>query len=184
MIIIKINKFIYITCLTFYLIILTWIIIFKLGDQESLIDNYHILITLNDFERLTMLIVPFINLDIKDFILNILIFIPFGFLILFMFEDIKFTQILFIGFEVSLVYEILQFFTLLGGFSSNDLIANTIGTCTGYLLFKLIIDQKQEKTKLIFSSIISFIMFPLMIYSIINTLSAIDLYSLIITRNL
>ena len=101
-----------------------------------------------------------------------------------MFEDIKFTQILFIGFEVSLVYEILQFFTLLGGFSSNDLIANTIGTCTGYLLFKLIIDQKQEKTKLIFSSIISFILFPLMIYSIINTLSAIDLYSLIITRNL
>ena len=109
MIIIKINKFIYITCLTFYLIILTWIIIFKLGDQESLIDNYHILITLNDFERLTMLIVPFMNLDIKDFILNILIFIPFGFLILFTFEDIKFTQVLFIGFEASLVYEILQF---------------------------------------------------------------------------
>ncbi len=74
-----------------------------------------------------------------DFVLNIFLFIPLGFLCPLMsktFERVRNT--FFIGFGLSLFIEIVQLFTLYRATDINDFLTNIIGTMTGYLFFRLI----------------------------------------------
>lgn len=167
-----------------YILIITWVVLFKLNDNNSLIANYHILVMMGLLERFTMLIIPFMKFDYIDFILNIILFIPLGFYLSFLFNKKYMLKITLIGFVTSLVYEVIQLFTLLGGFSSNDLIANTIGALIGYLTFKCLLRQKDTKIKYIIS-VISLIVFVLAsTFGLVNTLRYIEIYYQIITRTL
>lgn len=87
-------------------------------------------------------IIPIITLDLKTFILNIIMLVPFGMylpLINSRFDSIKKTAKL--GFLLSLSIEIVQIIIriTLGSARSadiNDIIANTLGAVLGYLVIK------------------------------------------------
>lgn len=78
--------------------------------------------------------------DLKTSLLNILLFVPFGFGLPFI-SSYRFKKVVILGMSVSLLIEFLQWFTgWLTGVTFrvadiNDLIFNTLGAAIGYLMF-------------------------------------------------
>lgn len=66
---------------------------------------------------------------------NILIFVPYGFLISMASVLRGFFKTFFYSFGLSLGVEIFQFFTRVGSFDVDDLLLNTLGGILGYILF-------------------------------------------------
>lgn len=112
--------------------------------------------TLSEYIRLSRLGESFFNPNINlipfsdgfnlSFILNIFLFVPFGFLCSLIskhYQCIKNTFL--IGAGLSFSIEIVQLFTLYRATDINDLITNIVGALIGYLCFKFI--QKIIKTK-------------------------------------
>ncbi len=80
-----------------------------------------------------------LNYFIINFLGNIILFIPFGFVIP-MLWNISNIKVIAIGFLSSFFIEFCQMF-LTRGTDIDDLILNTIGTCIGLLLYKFINKQ-------------------------------------------
>ena len=70
-------------------------------------------------------------------ILNILLFVPLGSALPFICKQPKFVKTILIGFLLSLLIELVQFF-LGRSCEMDDLICNTIGSAVGYLFYMLI----------------------------------------------
>ena len=82
--------------------------------------------------------VPFLDMirGPVETILNILLFIPMGFLLPILYSNYgSISKIALFGFLVSLSIEIVQLFGF-GATDINDLITNTAGACLGFLLYK------------------------------------------------
>lgn len=104
--------------------------------------------TLSDLERKVMLGVPIFDpvLNFIPFssgieistILNIIFFMPFGFLLPTLWNKFrKFIPTVFAGFIFSLIIEVGQLFTIRAT-DVDDLIMNTLGTILGFILFKIL----------------------------------------------
>lgn len=125
-----------------YLIILTWIILFKAQIHPA------------DLAFRSLNLIPFSDMvSVRgffgfDFALNLLAFVPFGFYMKMLFGEQRiWVQILPI-FGVSLLFEVLQYIFALGASDVNDLISNTLGGLAGigvYVLAKRIFKEKTEK---------------------------------------
>ena len=88
---------------------------------------------------LSLTLMPFRPMiaDFKNTILNIVLFIPVGFMLPFLwkkYNTLKTT--LFFGFSMSLAIELLQILTYRAT-DINDLIANTLGAVVGYFAFRI-----------------------------------------------
>ncbi|MNO14924.1 VanZ like family protein [compost metagenome] len=89
-------------------------------------------------------IIPLVTLDVKTFLLNILMLVPLGIilpLVYSRFRSIK--DVALLGFGFSLSIELLQLLirvTLGSGRSTdiNDLIANTVGCILGFMILKIL----------------------------------------------
>lgn len=104
--------------------------------------------TLSDLERKVMLGVPIFD-PVLNFIplssgieistiLNIIFFMPFGFLLPILWNKFrKFIPTVFAGFIFSLIIEVGQLFTIRAT-DVDDLIMNTLGTILGFILFKIL----------------------------------------------
>ncbi|MDV9862208.1 VanZ family protein [Clostridioides difficile] len=119
-----------------YIIILTWIILFKLQFDVSSIETMN-LRSIN--------LVPFagsliINnkVDISEIILNVAIFIPFGIYICMLKEEWSFIKKVIPIFITSLAFETLQYIFALGASDITDLIGNTLGGIIGIAVFMLL----------------------------------------------
>ena len=85
---------------------------------------------------------------------------------------------------ISLTFEVVQLFTLLGSFQTEDLILNLFSGLLGYLIYKIIYKEKNIKVLNILSLISIIILTPILIYGVINTINMIDVYIDVITRSL
>lgn len=73
-----------------------------------------------------------------DTILNVLLFLPLGFFIPLLYKKYNhISRIALTGFLLSLSIELVQMFGM-GTTDINDLITNTVGTCLGYFLYKVL----------------------------------------------
>ena len=84
--------------------------------------------------------VPFSDIftNYKQYILNIILFIPFGFLLPMQWNNFRKKRCAFIaGMLLSLFIEIMQIFSLRAT-DIDDLLMNTLGTIAGYYLFTLV----------------------------------------------
>ena len=124
----------------FYLIALTWIILFKL---EFSLKNLPHLRNIN--------LIPFgqsaiVNgrIDISEIIYNALAFIPYGLLIHILWEKRSlFIQILLMA-GTSLLFEIIQYTFAIGASDITDMISNTFGGIAG-LVFALVLSKAFRK---------------------------------------
>lgn len=116
--------------LVFYLIALTWIIVFKL--QFSIVDLPH-------FRNINL--IPFgdsviVNgtIDSSEIIQNLLAFVPYGLFIHILWEEksllIQFLPIIFTSF----LFEAVQFIFAIGGSDITDIITNSLGGIIGILI--------------------------------------------------
>ena len=84
---------------------------------------------------------------------NVLIFVPFGFFMPMASKYRSFFSTLFYSFGLSLCVETFQLFSRVGSFDVDDLLLNTIGGVTGYILFAVCggvrrhHDHKKKKRK-------------------------------------
>lgn len=90
--------------------------------------------------ELSLTLIPFLPMiaDLKNTILNIILFVPLGIMLPFLwrkFRTLRATMLF--GFGMSLSIEILQILTYRAT-DINDLIANTFGTVLGYFIFRVL----------------------------------------------
>lgn len=80
---------------------------------------------------------------------NVVAFIPFGLLLPLLVKWARsFGKTLTLGFEFSLLVEILQLFSKVGSFDVDDIILNTLGVLAGYVLFLLMRVMHLNKTEM------------------------------------
>lgn len=97
------------------------------------------------FETYRVLIMEQYSLELYEIILNIILFAPLGVLLAHKFER---KIVVFTGFGVSLFVELAQLITGTGVFEIPDILHNTIGTLSGYALYrKTVIMHNKYKTK-------------------------------------
>lgn len=133
--------------LAIYLLVLVWILLFKLGVHFSYMHNRKVnLIPFSDlFLKGTI--------DVAEVILNVLIFVPLGVYIGVLYKRWTFlTKISFI-FLLSLGFESIQFIARIGAFDiTDDLVTNTIGGIVGLLGFaglEKIVNNRDKAQKFI-----------------------------------
>ena len=83
----------------------------------------------------------------EQIILNIILYIPLGYLIHCAFPKIRWWQILLYGFGLSLMTEIVQYVFRLGWRDIDDLIRNTLGTIIGIGLYQLYLKLALDSAK-------------------------------------
>lgn len=135
------------TLLIIYLIMLAWIILFKM--QFSIQDLYQF----TSFRSVNL--VPFAGtavydgvIDISEIFYNILIFVPFGIYISILKPDWHFMKKMFPMAGVSLLFEVLQYIFVIGSSDITDFLGNTFGGIVGiavYILFYKIFKTKTIK---------------------------------------
>lgn len=99
------------------------------------------LLPLNGPKADTLILVPLITIDPVNFLLNIVMTVPLGFLLPLLTRVRGAGQVAWLGLAASTAIEVTQFVTdalLHSGRTSdvNDLIANTLGAVAGYLLWR------------------------------------------------
>jgi glycopeptide antibiotics resistance protein len=76
---------------------------------------------------------------------NIIIFIPFAFIMVRVFNIQKFFPVVMLGFAFSVAIEVTQYVTGLGVADVNDVILNTAGAAIGFYLCKSIFRWKRKE---------------------------------------
>lgn len=111
-----------------YLIAMCWILLFKLGVRFSYMG------------KRSVNLIPFSEPVIlnSENVLNILIFIPLGIYVEILFDRWMFGKKLLLFFLLSLVVEGFQYLLRVGAFDVTDIITNTLGGITGWIIFKAI----------------------------------------------
>jgi glycopeptide antibiotics resistance protein len=90
--------------------------------------------------ELSLTLIPFLPMlaDLKYTILNIILFVPLGIMLPFLWKKYNtLSETLIFGFSMSLAIELLQILTYRAT-DINDLIANTVGAVLGYFIFRII----------------------------------------------
>lgn len=119
---------------TIYLVLLIWIILMK---TEFSIAAIYRMRSLN-LIPLEGTAVRNNQLDYQEIYLNILIFIPFGLYLSIIQSKWSFFQKLFLIFLVSLSFEALQYYFMIGATDITDLIGNTFGGFLGLFIYSLL----------------------------------------------
>lgn len=114
-----------------YLVILTWIIVFKM--QFTLADlGYYRKINLIPFQGS---VIVNNRLDMSEIIMNVLAFVPLGIYLSMLEPRESFIRKLLPVFFVSLTYEVMQYVLGVGASDITDLITNTSGGAVGIVVF-------------------------------------------------
>ncbi len=142
--------------LALYLVILTWLVLFKLTFNFSAILDHH---------RRSLNLTPFAS-NPGEMILNCIFFIPFGLLLSINFKKTgTLTKLAFISL-FSLAAELIQYIFAIGATDITDLITNTFGGFLGLTLYGL--GNKYIGHKRLDSFIISIGAFLLVIFIAIH----------------
>ena len=123
--------------------VILWLTVFS---RETVIENS---LAYRPFHSFSSILSSIKNQGISgNFIGNILIFIPVGFLYPAAFcwgEKKRFRTIIF-GFVLSSLIELLQLVFLKGFFDLDDVLLNTLGTLTGFVLNQVLRTRFHKKT--------------------------------------
>ncbi len=181
----EINRVFLSATLINFLIIVCWIIIFKVNRLwvpeikefsralsikqrigKNIIPGYSVLNSLrnNGFSFSS------------DHFLNVLVFLPYGILLPFFFKKKKYFYTILTIIGSTLFFELFQLFTYIGYFDTSDFITNILGGCLGILLYKYVFLKVKGNVINIISSTITLVASPISVYAIVNTIIHIDYY--------
>ncbi len=130
--------------LIMYLVVMTWIILFKMELDIRLLRQMN-LRSINLIPFAGSLIVNG-KADMSEVILNIAVFIPFGTYLSMLDRKMSFIMKVLPVFVVSLMYEVLQYCFAIGASDITDLLGNTLGGIIGIGLFAVCSKILGEKT--------------------------------------
>ena len=109
-----------------YVLLLSWIIVLKFR------------INISDLKYIRKVnLIPFKSNNLKEAMVNLILFVPLGMYLKYLFKDKKILNILAITLT-SLFYEVLQYIFHIGVSDITDIIINVIGGVIGILLINVI----------------------------------------------
>jgi len=124
------------TCLlVVYLLILTWIIIFKMQFSIQGLDHLRNINLIPFHES----VIVNNRIEFSEIYYNILVFVPFGLYVSMLKSNWSFLKKVAPIASVSLLYEVVQFIFAVGASDLTDLIGNTLGGIIGiaiYIVFR------------------------------------------------
>lgn len=138
-----------------YVLFLIWVVYFKMGLIDLVWHNAYSISHLTPLERFLFDIIPFDLSNspesqhltqIFDEFFNMIIFAPFGIALPLINKKIKILPQVLFCFCLSLIIEVTQYFTAIGGLASDDLIMNTLGYFLGLVFYILIFKKLSDKT--------------------------------------
>ena len=133
------------TLFIIYMIILIWIILFKLSINVGDMDTIRkINLRLFYYENAA-------TFQVKEVIENIIIFIPMGIMLKCMGVSTK--KSVLIGFITSFILEMMQYILAIGVSDITDIVTNTSGVIIGsyiYMIFLMIFKNREIINKIVF----------------------------------
>lgn len=109
-----------------YVLLLSWIIVLKFR------------INISDLKYIRKVnLIPFRSNNLKEAMVNLILFVPLGMYLKYLFKDKKVLNVLVIALT-SLFYEVLQYIFHIGVSDITDIIINVIGGVIGILLINVI----------------------------------------------
>ena len=84
---------------------------------------------------------------LEEIILNVLLYIPLGYLLPFTFDKLKPWQIILIGMSCSVLTEVTQLVCRIGWFEFDDMLNNTMGCIIGLLMHWCIVRRWRKQSK-------------------------------------
>lgn len=172
-----------------YILFFVWALYFKFGDIDEVryVSSHTGKMSLK--ERFLFDIIPFdfSNTHQKwlHFLLNILnfiVFIPLGVALCIKDKAIKWKKHILICFVISLTFEIVQLFTVIGGFASDDLLMNTLGYFGGALIYKLIFSKFNDKINYYIIIACNIIIICVLVFAVITLIPKLGEYIEIIKQ--
>ncbi|MEJ7693621.1 VanZ family protein [Daejeonella sp.] len=139
--------------LTVYIIMLIWLVLFKLQFDISHIVNRH---------HRSVNLTPFLYAVKREILLNWLFFIPFGVLLNVVYKRTGFIAKFLIILAFSLTAEVIQYIFAIGVTDITDLISNSLGGLAGlilYMLFNTFIEDRKLDRFVVTVGIILFLIF-------------------------
>ena len=121
------------TCFVIYLMVVGWVLVFKLGVHFSYMDHRHVnLVPFGDAIAYAS------RVDYTELILNVLVFIPFGIYskLLWAHRAVVFQVSSFLVF--SFLIEVIQYTFAIGALDATDLFTNGIGGLLGWGLMSVL----------------------------------------------
>ena len=180
------NKRHFYILLGIYIVILIWGIILKASMIDIVQNSFYNTVKLDLYSRLTESpLNPFsmTYTKVEYNILNVAVFIPYGFIISALSEKKTFLKVARLSLLLSLIFEVSQIFTAIGGFATSDLMYNTLGGIVGFVIFAvldLLTNRFTEKTRENITRTVVIICYtcfvPLAIYGIGKTIYHLDFY--------
>lgn len=170
-------------------LLLPWMLLLKFNKVYLMRRGYLGFVSLSLKQRFLLDLVPFrftedyVN-QIIVILLNCIIFAPFGVVFNTLFKKKSIRRDLLICFLISFAIEIIQLFTMLGGFATIDLITNTLSYFIGLLVFRLVFARISVNWNVRIYRIANVIMLPLVIIAIVTTVGNFDVIWGILTRTL
>jgi glycopeptide antibiotics resistance protein len=154
------SKILFRGLLALYLVVLTWLVLFKLKFNIASVLHYH---------HRSLNLVPFAapsilngKINYSEIIDNFLFFIPFGLLLNVNFKKVGFLSKLAFILVFSISAELIQYIFAIGATDITDVITNSAGGLLGLKLYdvsKKYINSKKLDTAIIFVGVFLFVVF-------------------------
>jgi len=152
------------TLLSVYLLILTWLVLFKFSVHLSLVVYPTRVLNLIPFAY-------FSRADLRELFYNVVFFIPFGVLLSVNLKRATFWRKLAFVFLFSLAAETIQFAFAIGIADVTDVITNTFGGFLGLMLYELLKKYVEDDTLdriIVVAGSISLLVFVLLLGSLLS----------------
>ena len=164
-----------------YILIFIWIVYLKSNQESWILATYNLFKDMPLIERFKYDLIPFSNTSMmrtRSNYYNVLIFIPIPIYLKIIFNKIKYNHLLLLGLILTLFIEFSQLFIPFCGFATEDIICNFIGSVTGVIIYHLFLKKNSELENKIISIAMLYIILPIFIYALINTINHIDAYKI------
>lgn len=168
------NKLLLGISFSIYIILLLWVIVFKWTNYFSVtvsINNFRHLDLASRYEACYQW---FFYYELKDLMLNIILFLPLGIFYLLILK--RRFLVLPLGFLLIMLLEISQFFTCVGMFNVYDIIGNMTGVILGYFFYLVFKKIYTSKVINFLNILIITVCSPIAIYAIYMTIKNIEVY--------
>lgn len=168
-----------------YLLVASWVIMLKCNYAISIINSRWLMDSMTLEERVVWSFLeihfdgdegPFTQKSLTDVFLNVVVFIPFGLLLPFLFNKKPYHFSILYAFLLTLAFELTQFLICIGGFSYLDLFNNTLGGIIGVFIHRALIKHVKEKPLTIAIYSFDALLSVILIFALVNTLINIELY--------
>ncbi len=142
---IKRKKFFHIAIVLYGLVLLYALFLRSLGGDSPLtyteylkhMSNFIPFLSIYNLVTTPVISTTIVLEFLKNFFGNILLFIPWGFLLPLYFKSLQtFKQFVRTTIIAILLIEVIQLFTMLGHFDIEDILLNVVGACIGFLCCK------------------------------------------------